>query len=96
VRAECADRLLIYGQRHLRSVLRTYARHYNGHRPHQSRGQQLPDRDGPIVVPLNAHMQRRKVLGGVIHEYYCPCESLMNSRSGTLATLERYRRVASR
>lgn len=31
------DRMLIYGAAHLRAVLQTYADHYNGHRPHQSR-----------------------------------------------------------
>jgi hypothetical protein len=42
---------------------------YNGHRPHQSRNQRPPDHGEPVVVPLDALVQRRKVLGGVINEY---------------------------
>ena len=61
--------MLIYGKAHLRAVLWTYAGHYNGHRPHQSRQQRPPDYD-EMVVPLTAAVQRRKVLGGVINEYH--------------------------
>jgi putative transposase len=68
-RAECTDRMLIYGERHLRSVLGEYAGR-NGHRPHQSRQQRPPDRDDQARVPQDLPTQRRKVLGGMINEYY--------------------------
>ena len=70
VRSECTDRMLIYGQAHLRPVLRAYALHYNRHRPHQSRQQRPPDHDEPVVIPLHAPVQCHKILGGVINEYH--------------------------
>ena len=69
-RAECTDRMLIYDERHLRPVLGEYADHYNRHRPHQSRQQRPPDQDDQASAPLDLPVQRRKVLGGVINEYY--------------------------
>jgi hypothetical protein len=69
-RSECTDRMLIYDERHLRSVLSEYADHYNRHRPHQSRRQLPPDQESQTTAPLNLPPQRRKILGGVISEYY--------------------------
>ena len=41
-RTEVTDRMLIFGQRHLRTVLAEYEAHYNGRRPHRSRQLRLP------------------------------------------------------
>ncbi|MFJ2203123.1 integrase core domain-containing protein [Streptomyces violaceusniger] len=52
-RTECTDRLLITGERHLRTVLNQYAEHYNAGRAHRSLGLRAPD-DDPNVIPLPA------------------------------------------
>ena len=85
--------MLIYGERHLRSVLDEYAAHYNGHRPHQSRQQRPPDHDNQAGSPLDLPVQRRKVLGGVISQYYrAALAYLMKPRSDTMrSVLKRYR-----
>ena len=47
-RTELTDRLLIFGERHLRRVLAEYARHYNGHRPHRAQQLRPPRPEHPI------------------------------------------------
>jgi putative transposase len=42
VRSECLDHLLVVNARHLERILRSYAKHYNGHRPHQGIFQAIP------------------------------------------------------
>ena len=68
VRAECLDPLRILGAGHLRRVLKEYIVYYNMHRPHQGRGQHCPL---PLaLVPTDGRMQRRDVLGGILHDYF--------------------------
>ena len=68
-RTEATDRMLIFGQRHLRSVLAKYARHYNGRRPHRSRELRPPRPDHPVADLSQQRIKRRPVLGGLINEY---------------------------
>ncbi|GAA1927315.1 integrase core domain-containing protein [Streptantibioticus ferralitis] len=70
LRAECTDRLLITGERHLRAVLSEYTAHYNAGRAHRSLQLRAPD-DEPDVIPLPAAaIRRRRILGGLLNEYH--------------------------
>jgi Integrase core domain len=48
VRTELTDRVLIFGEQHLRHVLDVYVGHYNGQRPHRGRQLRPPRPDHPI------------------------------------------------
>jgi len=70
VRTECLDWLLIVGHRHLQRILREYACHYNGQRPHRGIQLQVPvPGDGVSATLPTYKVRRHDVLGGLIHEY---------------------------
>ena len=67
VRTECLDHLLICSRRHLEATVNEYLRHYNRARPHRSLALAQPI---PRPAPPAGHtINRRDVLGGIIHEY---------------------------
>jgi putative transposase len=68
VREECLDHLLILNERHLYHVLREYNQYDNQVRPHQGLRQQIPA--STSHQPGHGVVQRREVLGGLIHDYY--------------------------
>jgi putative transposase len=69
LRRECLYHMLILGEQHLRKVLAEYARHYNGHRPHQARNQRPPLREPGHAIDMTTRIERRQVVGGLIREY---------------------------
>jgi hypothetical protein len=72
VRAECLDRVMVVGRRHLAQLLTTYVKHYNEERPHRSLGLKPPGGPQPLraLSPEPSGIGRHDRLGGLIHEYY--------------------------
>jgi putative transposase len=68
-RTELTDRMLIFGEGHLRRVLDEYAGHYNGQRPHRGRQLRPPRPDQPVPHQRATQIRRRTVLGGLLNEY---------------------------
>ena len=68
-RTEMTDRMLIFGERHLRVVMTEYEAHYNGRRPHRSRELRPPRPDHPVADLSRERIKRRPVLGGLLNEY---------------------------
>jgi putative transposase len=69
LRRECLDHLLVYGERHLRRILTEYSRHYNRHRPHQSREQRPPLHEPGQPIDVTARIKRTHVVHDLINEY---------------------------
>jgi putative transposase len=69
VRTELTDRILVFGERHLRTVLARYGAHYNGRRPHPALRLRPPRPDHPAPDLDRQRIRRRPVLGGLISEY---------------------------
>jgi putative transposase len=68
LRRECLAHVLIYGERHLRSLLKQFGHHYNDHRPHRARLLHPPTHDPATVIDMTTAIQRRKTVDGLINE----------------------------
>ena len=66
IRRECLDHVVVFGERHLRHLLRSYTTYYNGTRTHLSL-----DKDSPLsrTVKRAGRVFCRPVLGGLHHLY---------------------------
>ena len=66
IRRECIDHVIVFGERHLRHLLRSHFAYYNETRTHLSL-----DKDAPVSRAIQAvgHIIGRPVLGGLHHQY---------------------------
>jgi transposase InsO family protein len=66
IRRECVDHIVVWGEGHLRQILRAYARYYNNIRTHRSL-----DKDAPAFrsVQRVGTITSYAILGGLHHRY---------------------------
>ena len=66
IRSECLDHVVIWGEAHLRRVLKSYAYYYNNVRTHRSLNEDAPvSRPVQLIGVINS----RSILGGLHHQY---------------------------
>ena len=66
LRRECLDHMIIFNERHLKTVLTEFISYYNRDRPHRSLSLGTPP---PGDNPAGGVVQTRQVLGGLHHVY---------------------------
>jgi transposase InsO family protein len=66
IRRECLDHVIVFGEPHLRHLLRSYEQYYNGARTHLSLA-----KDSPVTRSIRAigNILPLPILGG-LHHYY--------------------------
>ena len=68
IKSECLDKLVLLGERHLRTAVREHVAHYHEERNHQGLGSRL------ITPPANDNaagaIECRQRLGGLLRFYY--------------------------
>src|SRR3982074_3552544 len=66
IRRECLDHIIVFGEGHLRRILRSYARYYNDIRTHRSL-----DKDAPVSRPVQRTgvITSNPILGGLYLHY---------------------------
>jgi len=79
IRRECLDWLIPISEGHLRSILKSWAAHYNRGRPHSALGPGVPDPPQDLAAIPKAQSRHRlaastlvlakSILGGLHHEY---------------------------
>ncbi len=69
IKHECLNRVIPFGERHLRRTIAEYVEHYHRERNHQGLANELIER--ALAVERVGPVRRRPRLGGLLN-YYCP------------------------
>ncbi len=66
IRRDCLDNVVVFGERHLRHLLKSYQRYYNEARTHLSLSKDAPV---PRAVQTVGSIIAKPLLGGLHHQY---------------------------
>ena len=66
IRRDCLDHVVVFGERYLRHLLRSYANYYNQNRTHLSLNKDTP---ASRVIQNVGRIQPLPILGGLHHRY---------------------------
>ena len=69
IKDECLNRVIPFGERHLRRTIAEYVEHYHRERNHQGLANELIE--GAPVVNYVGRIRRRPRLGGLLNYYAC-------------------------
>ena len=69
IKHECLNRVISFGERHLRRTIAEFVAHYHCERNHQGLGNELIE-GAPAVDNKVGRIRRRQRLGGLLN-YYC-------------------------
>ena len=66
IRRDCLDHVVVFGERHLRHLLRSYANYYNQNRTHLSLNKDTPT---SRAIQTAGRILSLPILGGLHHQY---------------------------
>jgi transposase len=69
IKYECLNHLVVFGERHLRHVIKEFMAHYHRERFHQGLGGQLIEKQATSTAP-SGPLRCRSRLGGMLNYYY--------------------------
>jgi len=68
IKSECLDKMILFGEKHVRYVVEQYNQHYLKERPHRVLGRRIIEPDTPM--PTEGEVLCHKRLGGLLKTYY--------------------------
>jgi len=68
IKSECLDKMILFGEKHVRYVVEQYNEHYLRERPHRILGRRIIEPETPM--PTEGEVLCRERIGGLLKTYF--------------------------